>query len=177
MLDLLIELAVNDCPPGAKICVLNWIRRYLSCLEYPSLHHVSVYQPIHKLISICNGQFATPYEEEEILFLETVAGLIRKDAYLLNIFLPSHQHTAEMMMNNRKGFVSSKIPRNNPLFASSKIEPNVRRISLVGETRETITEEESVDNKQSGSDKCDCSNDDSFNIFDAIISYFDSAVS
>lgn len=45
-LDLFSELAVTDTPPGATILILNWIRRFLSCLTHPKLEQESIFQPI-----------------------------------------------------------------------------------------------------------------------------------
>lgn len=45
-LDLLSELATSDSPPGATVCILNWIRRFLSCLRNPCLEQESIFQPV-----------------------------------------------------------------------------------------------------------------------------------
>lgn len=45
-LDLLTDIAVTDSPPGATVCILNWIRRFLSCLRNPQLDRDSVFQPV-----------------------------------------------------------------------------------------------------------------------------------
>lgn len=45
-LDILTDIAVTDAPPGATVCILNWIRRFLSCLRYPQLDRDSVFQPV-----------------------------------------------------------------------------------------------------------------------------------
>lgn len=48
-LDLLSELAASDSPPGATVCILNWIRRFLSCLRNPCLEQESIFQPVQVL--------------------------------------------------------------------------------------------------------------------------------
>lgn len=45
-LDLLTDIYFTDSPPGSSVCVLNWIRRFLSCLQNPHLDHASIFQPI-----------------------------------------------------------------------------------------------------------------------------------
>ncbi|XP_053681161.1 FHF complex subunit HOOK interacting protein 2A-like [Anopheles nili] len=188
-LDVLIELAVNDTPPGARYIVLNWVRRFLSCLNCPPLGHASIFQPVQRLVEICNGTHASPYEREEILFLETVAGLVRKDSILVNLFLKSHHHSAQML-SNWKGLGVNKAPVNNPLFVSTKIEYDSRRISLVADDGGGPSESAPVgrpyrdnnpvaDNEDDGGkgdlESCDCDDEDHFILFDAIVSYLDSA--
>jgi hypothetical protein len=188
-LDLLVELAVNDQPPGIRPIVLNWMRRLLSCLEKPPIDHVSLFQPLQKLIGICDGHLASPYENDEIVFLETVAGFVRKEEYLINIFLEAHQHSAEASALV-KGLRSDRPPINNTLFQATKLEPNIRRVSLMPDERKTseCSEEGSTCNGEmrDGTDEkivensfltCDCEEGDRFGLFDAIFSYFDSAVS
>lgn len=93
-LDLLAELAATDAPPGARVCILAWLRRYLSCMRRPRLDRPAVLQPVQRLVALCRGGRASPYETEEILFAATVAGLVRKEPFLVHLFLPAHQHTA-----------------------------------------------------------------------------------
>uniref|UniRef100_A0A182N6Q9 FERM domain-containing protein n=1 Tax=Anopheles dirus TaxID=7168 RepID=A0A182N6Q9_9DIPT len=186
-LDVLIEFAVNDTPPGARNIVLNWVRRFLSCLKCPPLGHASIFQPVQRLVEICSGTYASPYEREEILFLETVAGLVRKDSILVNLFLKSHHHSAQMLAN-WKGLGVNKAPVNNPLFVSTKIEYDSRRISLVtedsggggGASEEAVScSERKASCAGSGASEdpecCDCDEEDHFILFDAIVSYLDSA--
>lgn len=186
-LDVLVELAANDTPPGARLVILNWIRRLLSCMKDPPLGHASLFQPVQKLVELCNGNIASPYEKEEILFLETVAGLVRKEPILANLFLKSHHHSAQMLAS-WKGLSITKTPVNNPLFQSAKIDYDSRRISLV---KEELHGEENGDNAEASSAvvvpnlneervaeaKCDCDDEEHFVLFDAIVSYLDSAVS
>ncbi|XP_035796440.1 protein FAM160B1-like [Anopheles albimanus] len=181
-LDVLIEFAVNDTPPGARYIVLNWIRRFLSCLKHPPLGHASIFQPVQRLVELCNGTIASPYEREEILFLETVAGLVRKDSVLVNLFLKSHHHSAQML-GNWKGLGVNKAPVNNPLFLSTKLAYDSRRISLVAEDQSVRDEPQTDGELQSLSDAsekakietCDCDYEDQLILFDAIVSYLDSA--
>ncbi|XP_065095265.1 FHF complex subunit HOOK interacting protein 2A-like [Ochlerotatus camptorhynchus] len=184
-LDVLVELAANDTPPGARLVILNWIRRLLSCMKDPPLGHASLFQPVQKLVELCNGTIASPYEREEILFLETVAGLVRKEPILANLFLKSHHHSAQMLAS-WKGLSITKTPVNNPLFQSTKIEYDSRRISLVRE--EQASEEgggeegtsaaiviPNLGEERVAEAKCDCDDEEHFVLFDAIVSYLDSA--
>lgn len=45
-LDLLTDICLTDSPPGTSVCILNWMRRFLSCLEQPRLDHKSIFQPV-----------------------------------------------------------------------------------------------------------------------------------
>uniref|UniRef100_A0AAG5CNW9 FHF complex subunit HOOK-interacting protein C-terminal domain-containing protein n=1 Tax=Anopheles atroparvus TaxID=41427 RepID=A0AAG5CNW9_ANOAO len=187
-LDVLVEFAVNDTPPGARFIILNWIRRFLSCLKCPPLGHASIFQPVQRLVELCNGTVASPYEREEILFLETVAGLVRKDSILVNLFLKSHHHSAQML-SNWKGLGVAKAPVNNPLFVSTKIDYDSRRISLVtedsgggtsggsvgGGSEDQRLADDTNDGRQGKIECCDCDDEDHFILFDAIVSYLDSA--
>lgn len=44
--DLLTDIGLADSPPGASVCIMNWMRRFLTCLEQPKLDHKSVLQPV-----------------------------------------------------------------------------------------------------------------------------------
>lgn len=44
-LDLLTDICLTDSPVGASVCVLNWMRRFLTCLHEPRLDHKSILQP------------------------------------------------------------------------------------------------------------------------------------
>lgn len=44
--DLLTDICLTDSPPGASVCILNWMRRFLTCLVQPRLDHKSILQPI-----------------------------------------------------------------------------------------------------------------------------------
>lgn len=44
-LDLLTDICLTDSPVGASVCVLNWMRRFLTCLQEPRLDHKSILQP------------------------------------------------------------------------------------------------------------------------------------
>lgn len=43
--DLLTDICLTDSPVGATVCVLNWMRRFLTCLQHPRLDHKSILQP------------------------------------------------------------------------------------------------------------------------------------
>lgn len=49
-LDLLTDICLTDSPVGASVCVLNWIRRFLTCLQHPRLDHKSILQPTQVII-------------------------------------------------------------------------------------------------------------------------------
>lgn len=44
-LDLLTDICLTDSPVGASVCILNWMRRFLTCLQQPRLDHKSILQP------------------------------------------------------------------------------------------------------------------------------------
>lgn len=51
-LDLLSELSVTDSPPGATICILSWVRRFLTCVPNPRLDQEGIFQPIQVNLKI-----------------------------------------------------------------------------------------------------------------------------
>lgn len=149
---------------------------------------------------MCFGGVASPYESEEILYLSTVAALIRKEPFLINLFLPSHQHSA--FVNARLGSDIcrlQKFPIRNPLF--DEIDNKMRRIALVADVPEipisTDSLEKHPDDAVAGSSNCICveesaeaaeiqidafecdcdNNEDRLALLDSILGYFDSPVS
>lgn len=201
-LDLLADICITDSPPGATVCILNWIRRFLSCLQRPHLEQKSVYEPILKLVASVKDTAgkASPYELEEMMFLLTVAGVVRKDPILLNLFLPKHLVT----MNNTM-IVGTVAPRHNSLFDGAMVNaaPIVELVAAApdqhdgvdvvdralqslqmadsvlnhtgdGEANETTTvvANDTVENRAV---PCDCGKHDSLTLFDTIVQYFDSA--
>lgn len=168
-LDLLVDLAMNERPVGCRRWVLRWVKKYLTCLENPVIAHASVFKPILKIISVCKAD-ASPYELDEILFLEAVSGLIGKNPGNVKLFIPSHQHSD----CNTKGIFSTKTPKDNTLFENNKLEPNIRRISLmVSDDDEEIVETE-VKKSPEKVESC-CDEGDRFILLDAIMGYLESA--
>lgn len=135
---------------------------------------------------MCNGNKASPYEHEEILFLSTVAGLVRQNPNLINLFIPAHRCDYLTNANRR----SNTVPVKNPLFDYSKVEASIRRISIVVESDvdsesgcsksvEPIdkTNECSDKNSENCANACDCEEEDRFQLLDTITTYLESAVS
>lgn len=187
-LDLLTELAKTDSPPGATVYILNWVRKFLSCIPNPRFDQDGVFQPIQKLIAICQGQKVSPYETEEIMFLLTVAGLVRREPFLINLFLPSHQHSAYVNSRIQASRLVKLPPTKNTLFDCSKIESDLRRVSIVqGDVNSgagtsadiecTALAENEPDAVEVPFLNCDCDAEDRLHLLDAILSYFDSPVS
>lgn len=180
-LDLLVELAISEKPVGARQWILKWMRRYLTCLENPVIAHGSVFKPILKLMTVCNGTMASPYESDEILFLEAVAGLIGKTPEIMKFFIPPHQFSD----STTEGVFSKKTPKDNQLFATTKIEPNIRRVSLMvsddeevrdnNEGTQEIPEKVKTPSPKKYAKTCNCSEGDRFTLLDAIMSYMESA--
>lgn len=183
-LDLLANICITDSPPGATVCILNWVRRFLSCLQFPRLEHKSIHEPILKLVNSLKGTAgkASPYEREEIMFLLTVAGVVRKDPVLLNLFLPMHVYTLTNTV-----ILPSATPKRNTLF-ESVLNVDTAPVALAAARAED--DEDVVDratrSRQSmelsgsiGRDRlpCDCRKGESLVLFDTIVQYFDSAVS
>lgn len=131
---------------------------------------------------------ASPYEQEEIVFLLNVAGVIRKEPLLLHLFLPAHEHSwAVASLNPSLGM---KAPVKNTLFENAQVSSSVRRVSLLQdneavatdsqETKEgtsKIVQESTKTPNEYGHISCDCTENDSFVLLDTIMRYFDSAVS
>lgn len=141
-------------------------------------------------MAYCNSAAgrASPYEQEEIVFLLNVAGVIRKEALLLHLFLPAHEHSwAVASLNPSLGM---KAPVKNTLFENAQISSNVRRVSLLQDKDAAATD---CSEAAEGASKivqdsmktpneyvhisCDCTENDSFVLLDTILRYFDSAVS
>lgn len=188
-LDLLVDLAISEKPVGARQWILKWMRRYLTCQENPVIAHGSIFKPILKLMTVCNGgASASPYELDEILFLEAVAGLIGKTPELIKLFIPPHQFSD----STTEGIFNTKPPKDNQLFVTSKIEPNIRRVSLMVSDEEEIKEKEEVQPHAAATVKepkpriispspnkvlknCNCDEGDRFILLDSIMSYMESA--
>lgn len=138
-----------------------------------------------KLIAYCSSAAgkASPYEEEEIVFLLSVAGVIRKEPMLLHLFLPSHEHSWTVALLNPS--LGMKVPVKNTLFETAKIDPHIKRISLVqdlnpsgSQSADKSTELSAIKSiSEYNCANCDCSENETFILFDAILRYFDSAVS
>lgn len=142
---------------------------------------------LQKLIAYCSSAAgrASPYEQEEIVFLLNVAGVIRKDPLLLHLFLPAHEHSwAVASLNPSLGM---KAPVKNTLFEHAKVESKVmRQVSLLQDTETASNGDESDKSVSEPTPKptteysnfsCDCTENDSFVLLDTVLRYFDSAVS
>ncbi|GAB0097416.1 protein FAM160B1-like [Sergentomyia squamirostris] len=186
-LDSFIDHALSDTPPGIRVLVLSWLRRFLSCIEDPPVTHSSIFHPIQKLLSLCIGN-GSPYEKEEILFLTSVAAVVRKNPSYVNLFLPSHQHLVPFT-STLCG--AANPPTRNPLFDCSK--KDTKKISLVPDTVPAASssgdhaeqnDTEICDNNSSHRDSissskvtfnCDCDEkEDRFTLLDSIVRYLDS---
>lgn len=155
---------------------------------------------LQRLIDLCHGEKVSPYESDEILFLSTVAGLIRVQPFLIHMFLPHHQHSAFVINKIRSGRTLAKCPTRNPLFDSSKVEASIRRIAIVHDAVEHSGQQllENIESKtlnesslvgresvshtpnEMGKDwmfACDCDKDDRLRLLDSILGYFSSPVS
>lgn len=182
-LDLLIDLGATDAPPGARVCILAWLRRYLSCMRRPHLHHPAVLEPVQRLIALCRGGRASPYETEEILFAACVAGLVRKEPFLVHLFLPAHQHSAYVRRRLDRGGggaeedergaptttarsaenvvdeVPVNPPRGNRLFdaaSAQRVESGAKRVSIVEQSEDGAIAKEpqqSDDQQQQSADE------------------------
>ena len=174
-LDVLVDLAINERPIGCRRWILKWIKRYLTCLENPVIAHGSIFKPILRLISVCKGTLASPYELDEILFLEAVAGLVSKNPENIKLFIPSHQHSD----SKTEGIFSTKPPKDNTLFENNKVEPNIRRVSLMISDDEdySVESESTMNHKKSPNKKsnCICDEGDRFVLLDSIMGYIESA--
>ena len=138
---------------------------------------------------MCNGSKASPYEHEEILFLSSVAGLVRQNPSLVNLFIQSHRCD---YLISAKLHRSNSVPVKNSLFDNDKIEASIRRISIVVDNYTEIEDENSVSSRSDSIEQtgecsikqtntfnkspCDCEEYDRFPLLDTITGYLDSAV-
>lgn len=85
LLDWLTTLAIVETPPGMRLVCLSFLKKFLARSKHPLLHHSAVHGPIQRLISQCNGNYASPIEAEEIQFLLTLCFLVCKYPQLTSI--------------------------------------------------------------------------------------------
>ncbi|XP_067208957.1 FHF complex subunit HOOK interacting protein 2A isoform X2 [Linepithema humile] len=85
LLDLLATLACAETPPGMRTICLAFLRKFLGRSKYPLLHHTSIYAPIQRLVTLCNGNPPSPIEVEEVQFLLTICFLVCKYPHVTNI--------------------------------------------------------------------------------------------
>lgn len=138
-----------------------------------------------KLIAYCSSVAgrASPYEEEEIVFLLSVAGVIRKEPMLLHLLLPSHEHSWTVASLNPS--LGMEAPVKNTLFETAKIDPNIRCVSFVQDPNQFDSQADDMSMESNATKSiseyncanCDCSENETFILFDTILRYFDSAVS
>lgn len=122
LLDLLATLASAESPPGMRFVCLSFLRRLLTRLQHPLLPHVSVYSPVQRLIGLCNGNVASPTENEEIQFLVALCFLICKHpnlTYIMNnVKIPSQKQNA------LAGSTSNKLDTQQITYAPTRTRNN-----------------------------------------------------
>ena len=64
-LDLLTDICLTDSPVGASVCVLNWMRRFLTCLQQPRLDHKSILQPTQVFIRFFFEKSVPKYNNDD----------------------------------------------------------------------------------------------------------------
>ena len=127
LLDLLATLACAETPPGMRLVCLCFLRKLLTRSKHPLLHHASVYGPIQRLIAMCNGNIASPIENEEIQFLLCLCFLVCKYPHVTNIVNDSSSIRRESGSQPQSGTDRAEIDQvtynparksttNNPLF-------------------------------------------------------------
>ncbi|XP_014221656.1 protein FAM160B1-like isoform X2 [Trichogramma pretiosum] len=126
LLDLLATLACAETPPGMRLVCLSFIKKLLTRSKHPLLHHASVYGPVQRLIAICNGNLASPIENEEIHFLNSICFLVCKYPHVTNIVNDSSNVRPENSYQKSEAEKSDveqvtyipfkKSNTNNPLF-------------------------------------------------------------
>lgn len=111
-----------------------------------------------------------------------MAGLIRKEPHIVDLFLASHQHHVAAAL---KGANLNKIPTKNPLFDCHKIEASIRKISLVVEASNENDSlsvancSSEVQNRQVDDGegvKCDCEDGERLILLTTLLTYFGSPV-
>nr|XP_031844835.1 protein FAM160B1-like isoform X2 [Nomia melanderi] len=141
LLDLLATLASAETPPGMRTVCLSFLRKLLGRSKYPLLHHTSIYGPVQRLITLCNGNPPSPMEAEEVQFLLTICFLVCKYPHVTNIIndAPNIQKqnvaarlNSERMEIEKVTYVPTRKRSNfNPLFepldtqAVTLINPNL----------------------------------------------------
>ncbi|XP_020712249.2 FHF complex subunit HOOK interacting protein 2A-like [Athalia rosae] len=138
LLDLLATLASAETPPGMRLICLSFFKRLLTRLQHPLLPHVSIHSPVQRLITFCNGNVASPTENEEIQFLVALCFLICKYPNLIfvmnNVEIPQQRpkfvvNSARNKLDTQQITYAPTRTRNNsnPLF-----EPlNMQAVTLI----------------------------------------------
>jgi hypothetical protein len=85
LLDLLATLASAETPPGMRLICLSFLRKLLTRSKHPLLHHAAIYGSVQRMIAMCNGNLASPIENEEIQFLLSLCFLVCKYPHVTNI--------------------------------------------------------------------------------------------
>ncbi|XP_051164483.1 FHF complex subunit HOOK interacting protein 2A-like isoform X2 [Leptopilina boulardi] len=138
LLDLLATLACAESPPGMRLVSLAFFRKLLTRSKFPLLHHSAVFIPIQRLIEICDGNRASPIENEEIQFLLALCFLVCKYPHCTNIVNESRNIHRESNATHNNDTDRNKIQnityvadrrcsKSNPLFKPL----NTQAITLV----------------------------------------------
>lgn len=132
LLDLLASLATAEAPPGMRVVCLSFLKKLLGRSKYPLLHHTSIYAPIQRLISLCDGSSPSPIESEEIQFLLTLCFLVCKYPHVTNIIndvQTMHRASSNSARSNSERLQVAKViyvptrkknSNTNPLFEPLK---------------------------------------------------------
>ncbi|XP_029915349.1 FHF complex subunit HOOK-interacting protein 2B isoform X3 [Myripristis murdjan] len=86
ILETLCTLGKAQYPPGMSQQVLLFISKFLSQIQKPLLHLISVYRPVQKLIRLC-ALPGSHTEKEEAQFLLVVCSRVKQDPYVLHYVL------------------------------------------------------------------------------------------
>lgn len=137
LLDLLATLASAETPPGMRLVCLSFLRKLLTRSKHPLLHHAAIYGPVQRLIAMCNGNLASPIENEEVQFLLSLCFLVCKYPHVTSIVNDSSnvkQESGILQCNREKSEIEQityipawKMKDVNPLFKPL----NTQAITLV----------------------------------------------
>ncbi|OWA50041.1 putative Protein FAM160B1 [Hypsibius exemplaris] len=118
--DWLVALAKEDNPAGFKSYVLFFLTNFVRAPSAVSLLSKSfIYKPLARLVAYCGDTRCSPWDREEMAFLQSVVDAIEKDPCLANLFLKSSLHDpADKLDADLKSLV---LPQ-NPFLANHQEE-------------------------------------------------------
>ncbi|XP_014486616.1 PREDICTED: protein FAM160B1-like isoform X2 [Dinoponera quadriceps] len=139
LLDLLATLASAEAPPGMRLVCLAFLRKLLGRSKYPLLHHASIYSPVQRLITLCNGNPPSPIEAEEI-----ASNPARRDSERTEIqrvtYVPTRRRTKSNPLFEPLDTQAITLVSPNPLFDQRRS----HRAALHGGRSNDSSREESV---------------------------------
>ncbi|CAI8042413.1 Protein FAM160B1 [Geodia barretti] len=137
ILDTLYIPCKNDYPSGIRQEVLMFLIHMLGRMEQPLLPHVSVHQPVQKLIQLCGLHPQSPLALMEIQFLRTICLKVHDDTRLAD-FLLVDLPVKRSPLSPPSPSVSSVSPNNASQSSTSSPPVPTKTVYLVAEALQRL---------------------------------------